>query len=644
MKVKTKKSQKDIKRQAGDISTSQSKVGRSALLKAPYPYLVIAGLILIVYAQTFSFGFTEFDDVRLVRDNFSNLKPLPGIMDILQRDVFLSKEAAIFYRPVQVISYVVDTVIGGAHARSYHVSNVLLHCMASCSLLYFLFLLGFRNLTALLLVALYAVHPVFVQSVCWIPSRGDLLIALFVLWTMICYLRYAAGGRTVYLILHGVFYLVAVLSKETAVVLPILLLAGSYIFYPEAAGRKKLLPSALIWAAVFCLWFFLRSNVVSANDAAQLSGIGQLIRNLPAIPVFISKFFIPLALAPIPSFTLQSVVIGILLILVLIVLAFLTGKQRDPHFLFGALWFMVFVGPGLWLRPALGGNAYDYLIHRLYLPAVGLVISIAVLLQLERPVARKWIMSMGIFAVIAGGIYAHSLAPYYEDPQSFYDFAVSMNPESALARSNRGAIYRDQGRTKEALADFDEALRIRPDFPEAHYNRGTVNMSEGNPGAAENDFTQVIALDPKHLQARNSRGAARGMLGNLRGALEDFDQAILLNPRFAESYFNRGMAKRKLEDVEGAISDYSLAIRCNPAYADAYMNRGMAKGSIGEYRGAIADLTEVLRYKPDEAIAYRNRGIARLKLSDSTGAREDWTKAAQRKDQLAAQLLRQNFQ
>ncbi len=616
---------------------------RIALLRPPWPYLVLVCIILIVYVQSFSFGYTEFDDGRLVHEKYSILKDFSGIKDILKRDVFLSAVDGTFYRPMQVLSYFVDTAAGGTHAGSYHISNVIFHCAVSCSLLSLLFLMRFKNLTALLLAALYAVHPVFVQSVCWIPSRGDLLICLFAIWTMIFYLRYIENGKMLYLILQGLFYLFAAFSKETAVLFPIVLVSGSYLLHPKSMSRKRILPAALIWVVVFGVWFILRNNVITSAGTADVTGIGPLISNLPAIPVFISIFFIPLSLAPIPSFTVLPIITGIILIVGLATFAFFSGKLRDPHFLIGMIWFAVFIGPGLWFRPLIGGNAYDYLTHRLYLPAVGLVIAIATLLQMEHSVVSKWILIAGGVAVVGGGIYSRMLSQYYDSPQTFYDFAVAMNPVSALARSNRGAIYRDRGKVDLAFADFDEAIRLRPDFPEPFYNRGTVQMGEGKPGEAERDFTHVISLDAKHLQAINSRGAARGMLGNMRGAIEDFDRAVQVNPGFAEAYYNRGMAKRQIKDVQGALSDFTIAIRCNPSYADAYLNRAMVKGSTGDYKGAVADLTEVIRYKPDEAIVYRNRGIAKMKLSDSAGAREDWTRAAQLQDPLAPEFLKNNF-
>ena len=611
-------------------------------LRPGFLYLLVIGLIVVVYAQTVSFGFTDFDDGTLIRSNYSKLKNLSSIRDVWGLDVFMKKESATFYRPLQVVSYIVDTVIGGERPSSYHLSNLMIHCAMCCSLLYLLLLLRLGKLPALISASFYAVHPVFTHSVCWLPSRGDLLIGLFAIWTLVFYMKYVADGRGSNLIFQGLFFALAVFSKETAVLLPLALLLCTMLFNRKSMKWKNILLASIIWIVVLCVWFILRFNVISATMDPRVAGLVPVLRNLPAIPVLVSKFFIPIDLAPIPSFTLSAIVIGLILIPALFVAAYRSGKLSDPHFLFGVLWFLIFIGPGLWYRPEIGGRAYDYLTQRLYLPGIGLLIAVISLLKTKHLIAGRWPMIAAVCLVCAASVNAFYISRNYQNPKDFYDYAVSMNAESALARNNRGAILRDLGKTDAAFTDLDEAIRLSPEFPEAFYNRGTVFMGTGNPAKAESDFTKAIALTALHVQAMNSRGAARGMLGNFNGALEDFTRLIQLRPDLAEAYFNRGMVKRKLGDTDGAIADFSQAIRCDATYSDAYLNRALAKGSKADFEGAIADFNSVLQYKPGSALAYRNRGFARMKLADPVGARADWEKASRLGDPTATAMLKQS--
>jgi tetratricopeptide (TPR) repeat protein len=640
-------------------------------------YAAIIVLVFIVYAQTLSFGFSGFDDEELVKDKYPILTHPSNISLILRSDVFLGSATKLFYRPMQMISYMTDAVVGGARPSSHHAANVILHAGMSCALLYLLLLLGYRKAMAFFFATLFAVHPLFVQSVCWIPSRGDMLIGFFGLLAFILFVLYYRDGKKLALIPHVIALALALFSKESAIVLPFLLLAFSMLFRRELRERTRLITAGIAWLLVLALWFVLRAGAVTGTADQNIAGVPAFFKNSPAVLENVSKLFIPFPLAPMPAFSMTSIAIGVFLIVAVFLLASRAKKLRDPLFLFGILWFLLFLTPGLWYRIELGSHGYDYFTHRFYMPSVGLIISLSALMPRDVFTPAKWIGAGAIGLIIAGGIYSTMLARNYSDPKTFFDYAVATNPQSALAYnnrgmlrstggdyagaladfdkalsmvhdypyalSNRGNVYNSLGRYQEAIADCREAIRLFPQFAKAHTNLGFSYLQTGRPAEAEQNFSRAIALDPSLYDAFSNRGVVREQKHDYTGALSDYNESIRLHPSFDMAYSNRGSVKLKLDDTSGAIADFNTAIRINPAFANAYLNRGIVYANKKIFREAIDDFSATIRLAPSTTLAWSQRGLARLLLRDREGARSDWMKAVAMGDGLSQEYLKMYF-
>ncbi|WP_211167648.1 tetratricopeptide repeat protein [Pseudanabaena yagii] len=208
-----------------------------------------------------------------------------------------------------------------------------------------------------------------------------------------------------------------------------------------------------------------------------------------------------------------------------------------------------------------------------------------------------------------------------------YNEAIHLNPNLVAAYSNRGLAKYDLGDKQGAIADHNEAIRLNPDYATAYYNRGLAKYDLGDKQGAIADHNEAIRFNPSDADPYNNRGVAKYELGDKQGAIADHNEAIRLNPNLAAAYSNRGLAKYDLGDKQGAIADHNEAIRLNPDYATAYYNRGLAKYDLGDKQGAIADYNEVIRLNPNLADAYSNRGIAKSVLGDKQGAIADYNEA-----------------
>jgi tetratricopeptide (TPR) repeat protein len=627
-----------------------------------YLYAFLVGIILIIYSQTFSFRYTGLDDESLISENYKKLSDPSQIGKALFLDVGLQTDKAMFYRPVQSISFILDTLVGGAHPSVYHISNVLLHCAMCCSVLYLFLTLGFRIILALLFAALFAVHPVFVHAICWIPSRGDMLIGLFLLWSFVFYHRYDEWKHRMDFILHHVFFLFAVFSKETAVVFPLLI-----ILYVIFLHRKKkiivdLLPSLVVWLPVLCIWFFLRKSAIIASIDPKLAGIGPLFHNLPAIPESISKLFLPAGISAMPAFSLFGGVSGVVIIILLFVWAFVVKRWKETYFLFGLIWFTLFLLPSLWYRNPLGGNAYDYLTHRLYLPAVGLLLAVITLLRTHVSGNNRWLIISGIAVLLAAGIDSTILAKSYANPEVFTEYVIATNPSCAMAYNNRGAwkgvskndpqgaiadfneairlspeyssalnnrafAYKNTGRLSEAVADFTEAMKYSAASEVEYFNRGSLLYQLGKIDDAESDFKKALAIKPDYVHAINARGLIKNTHGDRAGAIADFSEAIRLNPQLAEAYCNRGMTYSDLHRYDEARADFESAIRSQPDMTIAYANLSTLLEAAGKNEEALRVLTNAIEKNPGSTAAFITRGLLRHRCKQFSAALADFNAA-----------------
>lgn len=199
-----------------------------------------------------------------------------------------------------------------------------------------------------------------------------------------------------------------------------------------------------------------------------------------------------------------------------------------------------------------------------------------------------------------------------------------------------GKMKKDEGDLNGALVGYNKAIELNPDFAVAYSNRGLVKKIKGDLNDALADFNKAIELKPDLAAAYNNRGDAKRAKGDLDGALADYDRAIELKPGSATTYNNRGELKRSKRDLDGALLDYNKAIEIKPDSAIYYSNRSLAKLPKQDLEGALADCNRAIELNPDFAAAYNNRGMVRQVKGDLDGALDDYNKALNLKPDFTA--------
>lgn len=601
-----KRSTINIQQNSNELKSGKNLV--DILTNGSVPYIIISVLIGLIYFQSISFDFSGLDDKDYLIPRAASIGGIANIDKIIMRDAFFKEKGTEFYRPVQNLSLVLDTEISKTAPWGFHLSNIIIHILCSISLLYLFNTLKIEKLLGFFFTLLFAVHPLFVHAVAWIPSRGDLLMCLFGILSFTYFIRYISLYEIKYLILHICTLLFAIFSKESAIGIPVLFILW-FLFNEKRKPRELFTGINVImiisWLLIPIIYFIMRSIVMVSAPADNIFGIKPFLSNLATIPEFISKFILPIKLSPMPKFDFLTTILGLVLIGI-IGLLFLSNKMDKKFYIFSIGWFLLYSLPSMFYRHETANTAYDYFEHRAYLPIIGILLIFVYLLN--KVLSKKdypKLMIVFIPLILVFSLYSYLHAQNYKDPLAFYNKSISASNQVALAYMNRGKIMHDAGNKNAALADYEQAIKLNPNYAIAYNNRGLI----------------------------------RDALGNKQGALDDYTKALMLKPGFSEAYSNRGNIKSDLSDYDGALKDLDSAIKYNQESFKAYNSRGVIKGMRKQWQEALSDINKALAINPKYNEAYANRGNVRHALGDQAGACADWNILAATGDKYSQKMI-----
>jgi len=570
----------------------QSKIsGWDHVTRFPLAYLIFFVIAFLIYGQTLQFFLGKFDEDLLILGNLDFLKDLSNIKTAFIKDAFLSDKGASFYRPLQTVSYMIDAQFFFVRGSVFYFTNILIHAAACSALFYLLSMLGNNRKAAFILTFLFLASPLFVHAIAWAPSRGDLLIGLTGILSMIFFIKMTTTRQYKYSLFTFIAFTAAMFSKETAILIPFVI-----ILYCLYIPKKQNLPLPLIlitlggFLLTILLYFFLRSHVVKFSSPAAEFGLIPFIHNLRTFPEYMAKFLIPVYLSPMSGFTVTNTVLGLFLFAILIVIAFRFSSRPYTKVLFGISWFLVFSIPGVMYSHTIGSAAYDYLEHRSYLPMAGIILVFFFIYNdiSEGKLKDQLAHYTMLFAVILG-IYSFFYTKNYENPMIFYNHTIVSNPASAMALNNRGLIKAEIKDPQGAIADYDKALAIKHDFAKAWVNKGITLMELNDNAGAILQFDTAIKYEPDLFQAHFNKAIAKSNLGFYDEAIREYTISIKLYPSFVPGYMARGLTYFRLNDYSAAENDYSTAIKLDDKNASAYLNRGKSRFNGTEKKGACAD-------------------------------------------------------
>jgi len=547
------------------------------------PLFIVFCIPVLLYLQTVSFGLTNFDDDGIISNNITFISQLRNIPKAFTIDAYLGKTCE-FYRPLQTVSYMFDVHFSNTTALwMFHLTNVLLFGFIACFLFFVLLRFSIPPTLALVCSVAYCVNPLFTSSVAWIPARGDLLLTMFSLLTLIFFIDFIKTGKITYMILHWLTFTIALFSKETAAFLPFLLLLYFLVFTNNKLFDTKNIMTVILYALSGFFWFCIRSKAIGdvsdRSDQFQV-GIFALLNNLKSIPEAFTGFIFPINIAVIPGFSVIKEIIGIVILGFIIFLLLKNKERKLGEKLFGLFWFFLLLIPTMFFRHLF----IDYLNHRFLLPFIGILLLLLFIVPKQWMQEKQGIITKCIIVlcIILGIITAKNIS-HYASPSAFYDAAIDENPQSGLAYNNRGNLKFMDKSYQAALEDFTHAAATNNTIAETYLNIGLTQFN----------------------------------LNNFQEAIINFDKYITYRPNKPETYVNKGMALGSLGDFDGSIKNFTKAISLDPQLWGAYGNRAIARFQIKDYKGAIADCEKVLQLNPNDPKAMDIKAKAQQELQNN---------------------------
>lgn len=462
------------------------------------PYVWIAAAVSALYAKSLSFGYTFLDDNLLVLNNCDFLKDIASIVSAFFYKVYIISPSMPYYRPVLIVSFVLDSQLGGVSLFVYHLTNVLIHITVS-SLVFILFLqLGYRRALSLFFALIFAVHPVLTQAVAWVPGRNDSIMAAFSIASFIFFLRFLGSRSRKDYLWHLLFLLLAIFTKETALIMIVI----CYLYYAIVRGKQELMA---VWKIlltghiIICALFFIpRHFVTMGSDPITLYDICNLIiQQIPSIVQLIGKALFPVHQSVFPTMRDSSSWYGLAAVALIAALVIFFKKGSRRLILFGAVWLILFLIPPL-IRSH-GIAIGDVLEHRIYLPIIGLMIIFMELdLFTKGSVAAKRtpaVLGAVVLAVFFAKAYLH--CENFRDATAFWEDAVRASPRSSYVHLRLGEIYYDSHRLNDSIEQLNEAVKLDlfSTF-DAHQYLVKIYLKKNLTAQAEKELRKTIALNP----------------------------------------------------------------------------------------------------------------------------------------------------
>jgi tetratricopeptide (TPR) repeat protein len=546
-----------------------------------------------------------------------------------------------FKIPLTWLSLMLDFELYGLNAGGYHLTNLLLH-IANVLLVFFILKLMTGALwRSAFVAALFALHPLHVESVAWVTERKDVLSTLFWLLTMWGYLGYVErpGMRRYLLII--VSFTLGLMAKPMLVTLPFVLLLLDYwplgrfkigqsadashasVQAPIKSGQPMSAVLGLVWekiplfalVAVSSVVTFLAQKSAGALVHFETWPIRIRIANgLVSYVKYLGKMIWPHSLAvfyPHPGHTLpiwKAGGAGLLLLCISILVV--RGARRYPYLLVGWLWYIGTLVPVIGLVQAGSQAMAD---RFTYIPLIGLYIIIAwgvseIVPRLSHRNLYLATLSTTLFLFLM--VLTWKQVQVWKNSISLFEHTLEVTSNNGLCHYNLGIALDREGRTDDAIKHYLEALRIKPDHVEAHNNLGVALARQGRPQEAIGHYSEALRIQPDHAGAHYNLGIVLAEQARLDEAIVHYSEAFRIRPGHANAHNNLGLALFRKGKFEEAIAQYSEALLINPEHAGAHHNLGILLAKQGRLDEAIVHYSKTLRVKPDHADAHNNLGVA----------------------------------
>jgi len=604
---------------------------------------LIAIASLALYGPTVGFEFVNYDDPKYASDN-------PAVQQGLSLENFgyaFTETGMSDWYPVLYLSYMADvTLFGPNNPGAHHGVNAALHTINALLLFMLLVRWTAAPWPSAFAAAMFAIHPLHVESVAWISMRKDVLGTLFVLLALAAYTAYSRrrdSKQTAwpwYLLITALF-IAGCMTKANIIMLPAaLLLLDAWplrrLTGQEGQGMRartaRLAIEKLPWCAVSLAIAVVHLQITgeTVEDRPDLSLIQSGAIALVSYAGHLVNLFLPTDLAcwyPHPAQVdadfMSDSAFSLRLALSTAALGAITAitlwqARRRPYLIVGWLWYLITLLPS----SGLVSFASFYLSDRyVYLPFWGIywMLAWAGWKLLSRRPKDVWVAgSAAGLALIACFVLSLQQVRVWRDSETLMRHAIEHTEDNAFAHNNLGSTLATQGKWEQALSHFQTSLKIDPDNTDTVNNLGTALQQIGQTHKAVSTFQSILKDDPDHVQANYHLGNARLTQERFSEAIDAFERVIELQPDHVEAHNNLGNALQLIGMLPEAVARYEQALEVDPGHAEASYNLANAMVGLQRLDDAISQYQHTLKIDPGYAQAHNNLGSV-YQLKSQTG-------------------------
>ena len=573
-----------------------------------YKYFIVIFLIVssfIAYGRILGNGFVCFDDIEYITSN-DYIKS--GINPESIKWAF-SAVVCSNWHPLTLLSHTLDWSLFGANASGHHLINLLLHIGTVLFLFSFLNRMTKNLWSSAFVAALFALHPLRVESVAWAAERKDVLSMFFGLASIYAYALYAESSKPSKYFLCLILFALSLMAKPMLVTLPFVLLLLDYwplsrwqkvstpvnvpVLVIKKTGKKKnkqrkadsikekniSMPltnrspiiRSLLWEKAPFIFLTIVSSIVtiraqnksgSVISMVHISFLERIANAIISYVSYLGKTFWPVDLAvfyPYGHFFPFWQVLVSCFILLGITMVVIYAFKKLPFLFMGWFWYFGTLIPVIGLVQVGEQAMAD---RYSYLPSIGIAIGLAWGIPLLFPredMRKKILFPAGIAVLIILAVLTWQQCGYWKNSIELFNHALQVTKNNNYAHESIGSVLLDEGKNEAAIEHYNEAIRIKSDDAYTHFNRGLAFFRLGQPQRAIEDYNEAILLKPDFIDAYNNRGTSYAKLGQYQNAIEDYNKAIYLNHNYADAYESRAVIYLNQQDYQLGCPDAQKA-------------------------------------------------------------------------------------
>jgi len=575
----------------------------------------LAAVCAAIFGQTLWHDFVSYDDSLYVFEN-AHVKAGLSWANIAWA---VTTQTANYVHPLTWLSHMLDCELYGLHPWGHHLTNLLLHTLGTVLLFLVLLRMTGRRWPAAFVAALFAVHPLHVESVAWIAERKGVLSMFFWVAALGGYAWYRQRPNAVRYLVMALLFLLGLMSKPMVVTLPFVLLLLDY--WPlnrlDRSGSFGGMARGTVWlvvekiplfllTALFCMTTFLmqaHGNNLSFGEKLPLAA--RCANAVVVYVLYLAKTLWPSGLAvyyPHPLARPMGQVAGAAVILALITLLCLCNVRRRPYLAVGWFWYLGTLLPVIQLVQI---GTFSHADRYTYIPLVGIFIMVAWSLDEVRsrgPRCAQLVTVGAVLALAALSCAAFRQTGYWKDSQALFQRDLAVAGSNAVAHDSLGVGLVEHGNLDDARQEFELALKADPHDATGLFNMGVVMESLNQPAEAESYYRRTLYWKPGHPKAHNNLAGILARVGRLDEALTHCRKAIELAPELADPHNNMGNLMAAKGEWDEALKEYGIALKMDPAQTSVRLNLANVLIRLRRFDEARKQLDAVFEIEPKNEV------------------------------------------